>query len=312
LSQANYKEALKNINASLKIFEQIGDKGGQANCYNNIGNIYATQGKYPEALKNYLISQTLNEEIDNNYSLASIRMNIGLINQISGKYDEAIKCYTKSLLFFEEIENKSGVAVCYGNMGEANIGLKNYTEAKKYLNKAIDLSKQIGNKECIKNAYIAFYQMDSITGNYKGAFENHKKFLLYRDSLNNEETKNQTIQSEMTFDFEKKEAIAKAEHKKELENQEAIAGEKSRKQKLIIGFVVIGLLSVLMFAIYVLRSLRIAKKQKEVIEFQKVVVEEKQLQIIDSIKYARRIQQSLLPTEKYIAKNLNRLKKNGN
>ena len=72
----------------------------------------------------------------------------------------------------------------------------------------------------------------------------------------------------------------------------------------------IGLLSVLMFAIYVLRSLRIAKKQKEVIEFQKVMVEEKQLQIIDSIKYARRIQLSLLPTEKYIEKNMNRMRRN--
>jgi len=36
-------------------------------------------------------------------------------------------------------------------------------------------------------------------------------------------------------------------------------------------------------------------------------VEEHQKEIIDSITYARRIQRSLLPTEKYIDKNLNRL-----
>jgi hypothetical protein len=127
----------------------------------------------------------------------------------------------------------------------------------------------------------------------------------------------------MTFDFEKKEAIAMAEHKKELENQDAIASEKSRKQKLIIAFVVVGLLLVLVFAGFIFRSLKITRKQKDIIfdqkevveaqkkevEHQKNLVEEHQKDIIDSITYARRIQRSLLPSEKYIDKNLNRLMK---
>jgi hypothetical protein len=49
-------------------------------------------------------------------------------------------------------------------------------------------------------------------------------------------------------------------------------------------------------------------KQKQEAEYQKYLVEEKQKEIIDSIKYAKRIQQSLLPTDKYIGKSLNRLK----
>ena len=126
----------------------------------------------------------------------------------------------------------------------------------------------------------------------------------------------------MTYDFEKKEAVANAEHKKELENQTELAEEKSRKQNLIIIFVIGGLLLVLIFAGFVFRSLRITRKQKNIIEeqknivekqkeeveHQKLIVEEHQKEIIDSITYARRIQQSLLPTEKYIEKNLNRLK----
>ena len=42
----------------------------------------------------------------------------------------------------------------------------------------------------------------------------------------NEETRNQTVQSQMTFDFEKKEAIAQ---------------EKSRRQQVIILFVIVSL-----------------------------------------------------------------------
>jgi hypothetical protein len=51
--------------------------------------------------------------------------------------------------------------------------------------------------------------------------------------------------------------------------------------------------------------------QKEIIE-QKEIVEEKQKEIIDSINYSKHLQQSLLPTEKYIEKTLKRLNKKNN
>ena len=49
-------------------------------------------------------------------------------------------------------------------------------------------------------------------------------------------------------------------------------------------------------------------EQKREVEFQKAIVDGKQKEILDSIHYAKRIQQSLLPKDKYIEKNLNRLK----
>ena len=52
------------------------------------------------------------------------------------------------------------------------------------------------------------------------------------------------------------------------------------------------------------------QKQKKLIEAQKKLVEEKQKEILDSIHYARRIQNAILPTEKYIDKTLKRLMKN--
>ena len=51
----------------------------------------------------------------------------------------------------------------------------------------------------------------------------------------------------------------------------------------------------------------IAAAKKNITE-QKQIIEEKQKDIMDSIHYAKRIQTSLLPTEKYIDKSINRLK----
>lgn len=51
------------------------------------------------------------------------------------------------------------------------------------------------------------------------------------------------------------------------------------------------------------------KSSLQLIEMQKDVVEEKQKEILDSIHYARRIQRALITSEKYIDKELGRLKR---
>ena len=70
----------------------------------------------------------------------------------------------------------------------------------------------------------------------------------------------------------------------------------------------IGTVLVIVFFVFIFRSLQIARKQKDIIFAQKHLVEEKQREVLDSIYYARRIQKALMPSEWYIAKNLRSLK----
>ena len=52
----------------------------------------------------------------------------------------------------------------------------------------------------------------------------------------------------------------------------------------------------------------VTERTAEIVQ-QKNIIEEKNKDITASIQYAKRIQQSLLPTEKYIARNMKRLRK---
>jgi hypothetical protein len=72
-------------------------------------------------------------------------------------------------------------------------------------------------------------------------------------------------------------------------------------------FLVTGLIIVI--AVVSLKLLRTNRKNNKILKAQKEIIEEKNKDITDSIYYARRIQRSLLPPEKYIQKNLERLKK---
>ena len=334
-NQSNYSEALKKYFASLKIRQEIGNKRGVASSYSNIGLVYEYQGDYTKALENYTGALKIREEIEDKEGVASCLSNIGNIyflegNSLEGNaakreqlFVKALENYSISLKMKEDIGDKAGIASSYLNIGNVLISQKKYKEAGEYLLKSKNVSKELGHKRFLRHAYEAFSQLDSAKGNYKGAYENYKMYIFYRDSIDNEESRKKTIQSQMTYDFEKKEAVAEAEHKKELENQELISEEKSRKQRLVLILVSCFLFLVVLFAGFIFRSLRITRKQKAIIEIQKsmveqqkkeveqqkMIVEEHQKEIIDSITYARRIQRSLLPTEKYIEKQLNRLNK---
>ena len=141
-------------------------------------------------------------------------------------------------------------------------------------------------------------------GNYRQALDDYKLFILYRDSLKSEENAKKSIQTQMNYEFDKKEAVISAEHKKELEGQKSIAEEKSRKQKIVIWSVVFGLLIATIFSIFIFRSLKTTRKQKIIIENQKHLVEEKHKEITDSINYAERIQRSFLASDELLNQHL--------
>ena len=309
--QENYPLALKNYFSCLKIMQSIDNKKGIATTYNNIALVYTEQKKYDEALKNHFEGLKIRQEINDEKGVAGSYNNIGLVYYNQNNYEEALKNYFLSLKIKEVIEDEPGIAGVYCNIGEIYAKQKQYQEAETYLEKAKKLSQQIGYRENLRQTFKALTELSYAKGNYKEAYENHILFVQYRDSLNNEQTREKTIQNQMTYDFEKKDAIAAAEHKKELENQQELANEKSRKQNLLIAFIVTGLGLVLVFTVFIFRSLSLTQKQKKIIELQKdhsehqrLMVEEKQKDIIDSINYAKRIQEALLKEEDHISEHL--------
>jgi len=310
-SQRNYPDALKNYFASLKIQEEINDENGKADSYGNIGNVYYSQSNYPEALKNYFLALKIKEIIGDTEGIAFVYTNIGTVYLQQGNYSEALINQLASLKITTAIGDKFTSCASYNNIGSIYLQQKKYAEAEKYYKKATGLAKEIGYKELLKESYKGLMQIDSAKGNFKGAFQNYKMYDIYSDSLNNEDVRKNTIQNQMNYDFEKKEAVTNAEHKSELHNQNVVSEEKNRKQNIIIFSVISGLFLVAVFALIVFRALKITRRQKQIIEEQKFVVEkhkkimeEKHKEITDSINYAERIQRSFLATEKQLNENL--------
>ncbi len=302
-NQCNYKEALKNQLASLRIREELGLKRETAKCYINIGVIYNSQGNYPRALENYYSALKINLELEDNEIIAALYDNIGNVYINQGNNLEALKNHTEALKLREKRENKQQIAASYINIGSDYVLLKNYTPAKFHLNYGLKLAKEIGKKEWIKNAYVSLAFMDSAMGNWHEAYINHKLYILYKDSLINEENTKKTVQAQMNYEFDKKEQATKLKQEK----KDAILEQEMQKQKLVRNSFMGGFGLLLMLAVVVIRAYHQKQKandqleeKNKTIELQKKEVEHKNEEITSSIEYALRIQTAILPPQKIV------------
>lgn len=257
-SQSNYSEALKYQSAALKIYEEIGDKRGMAVNHGNIGNSYAYMGNFPEALKSYSITLKFHEEMGDQLGIAYMYNNIGEIYSYQGNYTEALKNHFAALKIKEERGDKRGTANSYTNIGNVYTKLKQLKEAKKWLQKGLDLGRQIGARKEIKDSYFGLVLADSALENYQAAFENYKMYILYSDSMDNDDYTRKSTQLEMQFEFDKNRL---ADSLKNMEVQKGIS-MKLQEQK---TYTYAGIGSVILLMVFLFFIARERKKSENLL-----------------------------------------------
>ncbi|MBK6983618.1 MAG: hypothetical protein IPH32_02110 [Bacteroidetes bacterium] len=193
----------------------------------------------------------------------------------------------------------------------------NNTEAFKYATKSLQISYELGFPWEIKNAVATLKRIYQKQNKFKEALEMYELEIQMRDSINNTETKKASIKKQFQYEYEKKAAADSVKHAEEqkvknalLTAQQAQLKQEKTQRLALYG----GLALVIVFLGFVYNRFRVTQKQKAIIEQQKVLVdeafthlEEKNKEVMDSIRYAKRIQTALLTSEKYIERKLNEL-----
>lgn len=255
LRQKSYTEALKYYNAALTKYKEMGDKNGISFYLGNIGIIYNEQGNYAEALKSYKAALEIYEEMGAKSGISKVMDHIGRLYYIQHNYSEALRYVLNSIKIQEEIEDKRGLTFSYLLMGNIYFDQKKYSEASQYLNKSLSISKEIGNLEIIMDSFDFLSALDSARGNYKQALENYKNYIAVRDSIYNKENTKKLVQSQMQYDFDKKETIAKAEQEKKDIRQRNIRNS--------IAGVLAGAILILIVALYQRNKISREKKKSD-------------------------------------------------
>jgi tetratricopeptide (TPR) repeat protein len=304
--QSNYSKALDYLFRALKINEEIGNKHDQAVNLGNIGNVYAEQSNYSKALEYYFNSLKINEEIGNKRGQAFILCNIGNIYFEQLDYSKAMEFFLHSFDINKEIGDKASQAFDLCSIGMVYTKQKKHMEAEKYLKQAEKIVRELNTIYHLYEVYSGLTELYEQTGRYKDALYYYKEYIKTRDSVLSEKNRKAATVKEMKFNFEKEQAIKESEHQKQL----AVEKEEKEKQTVITWLVASGLVLVVLFLGLVINRLNVTRKQKNIIEKQKKIVEEqkqiveeqkkiveqKNKDILDSINYAKRIQQAILPS----------------
>lgn len=301
----NYDKALDYYFKALKLHERENNKLDYSREIGNIGLTYWSMGNNEMALSYFREALKLRRDLSDSKGLSSVYMYIGNVYFNKNQFDSALFYYENSY----SISSKGGfndhVSSAIRNIGSVYVKKNIYDKAEQYLIQSMNMDKKSGDLNNLKHNYSALTELYAQTKKWQKAYEYYKLFNIVNDSLFSAEKSKELGRKEAASEYERMHAVKEAEHKKELEKQEAVAKLEKQRQTTWLILVICVALGISIIAIIIFSSLKLAKKQKQIIQLQKNEVEQKNKEILDSITYAKRLQDAILVSETELTNTFN-------
>lgn len=331
-AKGNYDLALRNLQESYDVYQELGNLKQMNIVMNSMGNTHLGNDDYPKALVSFRKCYQIGVELNDTSAMALASFGIGNIFGTLEQNDSAMKYLNFALPVFSKMNNTSAEALTYTLIGQLLNNQKKHPESLKALEKAMGLFEKInfqygigavyqsmgktyydsGDKQSSLKNYLKAFDVHSKRnahdnmketckelsavykdlGDYKSALVYHELFMVYKDSVFNQHSRKQLLEIETQYQTKNKE--------KEIELKN-LALEKSNnevKSRTFILWIFIGVSFIfLIMAFFVYRQYKQKKIANIRIMKQKDIIEAKNKSITDSIKYAQYIQGSILPDD---------------
>jgi len=313
--QKDFSKAIEYYQRSLSLNEKMGNVDGISLCLGNISGLYTIQKKYSLAMAYAQRGLKIAEEVGDPVGRLTQHTGMGHIQEgqgdsalaagnrlyaINRKYPDALANFSKSLEISKQVGLKLNISEEYENIAGIELKLGKLKEAEAHLLAALAISDSVALLELQKSQHLALSEIYGKLGEPVKSLEQYKLSVSLKDSLYNIEKNKEITRKELNYEFDKKEAALNAE----LEKKELLNREEARKHRIVLlsGGVFLTMLVILVALIFrnnkQKRRANIQLYQKnQVIEAQKQLVEEKSNKIQESINYAKRLQESLLPAQ---------------
>jgi len=242
MDQRETKKAEEYVVKAEKIALQVKNWDLLSRVYNLAGVIQFIKKDKDTALQLYTKALSIVEERPTSRAhLSQITSNIGEC-YLDANPDLAFTYFKSALLISTspKSRNKSAEAAISSIMGHAFIGKGNYKEAEYYLQKSLKLSRDLGLRRSIRHAYSGLVDLKVREGKAPEALDYLKKYYDVHDSLLNVAKTRQIVEMETRYELERKEQNIKL-----LEQEKRI--EEIQKNLLVVGFVLFGSLSILLY-----------------------------------------------------------------
>ncbi|MFT4602480.1 MAG: serine phosphatase RsbU (regulator of sigma subunit)/tetratricopeptide (TPR) repeat protein [Arenicella sp.] len=297
-TMGDFESALFHFQRSIELKRELENWKGVGTSLGNLGALFMKMELFDSALVFFNESDSIFKTLDEPQSHSSTLNNLANLHIQFDQLDSAEQYALLALKLRRQENFAAGVSSSLNTLAQIELIRKNYNKAKTYCIEAFEIAEEIGSVVKQKEASKILYQIFKIEGNSSKALEMYETHILMRDSLVNEENTRAVVSQQYEYEYETKTKTDSIRNEQVKEVAEANFAKKNAELKakntqqiaLFIGLLVVAILGGIIY-----RKLKVTRKQKEVISQQKLQVEEKNKEILDSIHYAKRLQDAILP-----------------
>ncbi|MGV6861872.1 MAG: tetratricopeptide repeat protein [Putridiphycobacter sp.] len=308
-----YKNELEKSNdyflESAKIDEALGNLSSSAISYSNIASSYFGMDDYENGKIYYDKSMEIYKEIGDDDGIASLYLINGRQLEKKKKYKDALKYYDLAISIYESYDNTESLLTSYQYKANLYSKVNKRNEAITFYKKNLELALKLNSAHNISMAYEGLSGVYETMGNMGKALEYYKYHVQWNDTVFNQNSENVIAEMQAKYNYEKEERENKILKQEAAISQLELENNKKRLQSSrIIIFSTIGgaiLLLLLAFVLYKQNKLKEETNAKLIevnneISEAKLIIEEKNKDITDSIEYAKYIQHAILPKKESV------------
>jgi serine phosphatase RsbU (regulator of sigma subunit) len=311
------EKAIQFCENAIELQKEIKDSAGLAYSLHRMGLAYEGIKKYPEALKCLEQSFEIRKKINARNQFGASLNGIGLVYLDKKEYGKALKNFYDAYKYWSEANDKEGIVIATGNLGEISRQMGDDENALKYFTESFEKADEIHSLSFQKGAARSLAELYYKRGEYKKAYDYFNVYSDLRDTLFSDENAERVSQMQSKYESEQK------EHKIKLLTKEAELQESELSQKrFIINAVSAGAGLLAFLIIMSFRNLRQKQKANQALKSAYMEIEQKNGRLIelfqeleqnrdevagknkeitDSIKYAKRLQEAILPDKNFIS-----------
>ncbi|MDB2656728.1 SpoIIE family protein phosphatase [Crocinitomicaceae bacterium] len=297
LKMSELATAEYHLKTSIRHAKKVKDLETEGYARMSLGNRYKTDSLYVKAEEQYNLSIAIGKQLGDKRMLAGNYNNFGSLLRLQKKNEESRKYYLKAVEMNMASGNDKWLSYNYNNLGNLSNDEKKYQEALNYFLQSIEIKDRLGDFRgkvyTLSNVAGAYESL----GNFKEAYSYQKEYSVLLDSVAKLDNITDNKKLAAQFQAEKREDRIRQLAIQDKYNQDKIDNQKDQLsyQNTIAWILSIGIVLVFIIAILLWRTTVNRKRINAELVEKNAQIDRQHREIIDSINYASRIQNSILP-----------------
>lgn len=278
---------------ALAIINELGKLSTKSKIFDDIGLTYLKMRKFDRAIDYYAQSLMIRENLGDPLLISESYSNMANVYEAKKDISKAIIYHFKSIKIREESNDNEAISDAYLNLARLYFNNKQYDKSIETATKAFEASDKTGNTWLMQESAKILAESNQKQGNFKEGYLFYETYVKIKDSLHAQQKSDQIARLETLYKTDKKEKeIALLNKEKELQDLEL------HKQALLRNGLVIGIGLLLIVFIFIYRAYQQKSDASKLLVEQKALIEKKNKDIVASLTYAKRIQDSILPKKR--------------